>query len=159
MKNKLENSITQVCSTCKIVKQLSEFYVSSKTKLGVGTRCKPCHNVYNRNWQKINPNKMRSYLLSKMGLTIDEYNLMVAQQDGRCAACGEPETAVNSNTGEIKRLAIDHDHSCCPSSKACKSCIRGLLCQSCNCALGLLNDDLERIASLVKYLEKNKLSC
>ncbi len=154
MKNKSENNITQICSTCKLNKSLSDFYVSAKTKLGVGTRCKPCHNIYSRNWQKINPEKTRSYLLSKMGLTIDEYNLMVAQQNGRCAACGQLETATNSFTGEVKNLAIDHDHSCCPSTKACKSCIRGLLCQACNCALGLLNDDLSRIASLAKYLER-----
>jgi hypothetical protein len=59
-------------------------------------------------------------------ITIAEYEEILAKQDGTCALCGRPEVLK-------RRLAVDHDHSHHEDSrKACKECIRGLLCQDCN---------------------------
>ena len=53
-------------------------------------------------------------------------------------------------------LRVDHDHNCCPENKSCDKCVRGILCHKCNTALGLLDDDMERIMSLASYLMINK---
>lgn len=75
------------------------------------------------------------YLGYKYGISIDTYEQMLAEQNGVCASCSTPPTD--------KKLAVDHDHN--------TGVIRGLLCQSCNTALGLLKDSPDRVASLLAY--------
>ncbi len=58
--------------------------------------------------------------------------------------CKKAET-IRLKSGEPRALAIDHCH------KTGK--VRGLLCQACNTALGLLEDDIERIQMLLAYLQ------
>lgn len=76
----------------------------------------------------------------KYGMTIEDYDLMLANQGGRCAIC---ESGDSGRKGA--RFAIDHNHE--------TGVIRGLLCRACNTGLGLLNDDPERIRNAAKYLE------
>jgi hypothetical protein len=46
--------------------------------------------------------------------------------NGGCEICGSRE-----------RMAIDHDHSCCPkAAQSCGKCVRGALCGNCNNMLG-----------------------
>jgi hypothetical protein len=76
---------------------------------------------------------------------LDRETLASYMTDGICFACGEQTDA----------LAIDHDHSCCSSSrKVCGDCVRGLLCRGCNQALGFVHDDIDRLRGLVAYLER-----
>lgn len=77
------------------------------------------------------------------GLEVDLLDSYLS--DRVCFACGATDVA----------LAVDHDHRCCVSSrKVCGECVRGLLCDSCNKALGLVGDDIERLRSLIAYLER-----
>lgn len=85
-------------------------------------------------------------LKKKFGITLAQYRLMLAEQNGVCAICSQPETAVRA--GKIKFLAIDHCHS---TGK-----VRGLLCQSCNQAIGHLNDDTARLRAAIEYIERHK---
>lgn len=48
---------------------------------------------------------------------------------------------------------VDHDHQCCPGSKSCGKCIRGILCHLCNKGIGLLGDDPLLLSSAISYLE------
>ena len=80
------------------------------------------------------------YLMCKYGISLDEYNILLEQQDGKCAICGIHESKVDRN------LSVDHNHE---TGK-----VRGLLCINCNSALGMFKDDYQIILKAVKYLKE-----
>src|SRR5688500_8686304 len=53
---------TKVCTGCKSEKPITEFYRQRLGKFGVTSKCKPCHALANRAWQKLNPEKSRAKL-------------------------------------------------------------------------------------------------
>jgi len=83
------------------------------------------------------------------GMSITQYDALWAAQQGQCAACGQVETATDPRTQEVRWLCVDHDHV---TGK-----VRGLLCTSCNTALGHLQDDPARIRGLLAYIETTGL--
>lgn len=92
------------------------------------------------------------------GITTAQYESLLERQSGRCATCREPETARHQN-GTIKRLAVDHDHACCPGQKSCGKCIRGLLCQRCNVAAGILDAlSPDLVTALTRYIQQARLN-
>lgn len=82
----------------------------------------------------------------RFGITIADYEAMRERQNGVCAICKQPETAMEVKSGTIKRLAVDH----CHRTKK----IRGLLCWRCNGALGKVEDSTALLHSMIKYLEE-----
>ena len=86
-------------------------------------------------------NKVR--LKSLYNMSIDDYNLLLEQQNNKCAICGiDRATFKNMKLP----LCVDHDHE---TNK-----IRGLLCNKCNSLLGLANDNIEILTEAIKYLNK-----
>lgn len=75
------------------------------------------------------------------GVTAEDYQRMMADQDGRCAICGTDKPA-----GRGKRLHVDHCHA--------GGQVRGLLCVNCNNGLGNFVDDPARLLAAISYLEK-----
>jgi DNA-binding transcriptional MerR regulator len=99
----------------------------------------------NRKWRRENPEKsrelsIRQHLRVAHGITLEEYEEILASQGGVCAICG-------GTTNPI-RLAVDHDHV---TDK-----IRGLLCMKCNCCLGLAEEKIERLEKMIEYLNSYK---
>jgi hypothetical protein len=82
---------------------------------------------------------VRSLQLRKFGLTEADFAAMTLAQGGVCAICLRLPRAPDT------RLCIDHDHD--------TGQFRGLLCRSCNGALGLLGDDVSAVQRAVAYLE------
>jgi hypothetical protein len=76
---------------------------------------------------------MRQY-----GITPDEYDALFEKQHGACAIC-------RSNTD----LVIDHNHQ--------TGVVRGLLCASCNKALGFFIDDPDVALRAASYLTKDQV--
>lgn len=81
---------------------------------------------------------------SKYSMSIVQ--LAVALAPGRsCDTCAEPLPSESA-------MMIDHDHSCCPGEGSCGSCIRGVLCNTCNTLAGHFEADPGRIDALLAYL-------
>lgn len=72
------------------------------------------------------------FRLKAYGLTLDEFMEIKERQAGVCALCEKPETRTSKN-GRTFELVVDHDHA--------TGRVRGLLCHSCNVAIGHLRDD------------------
>lgn len=89
----------------------------------------------------------------KYGMSIAEFEALWNFQGGRCAGCGLPIDMYDPDSS----IHVDHDHACCgfrPSQghRLCGKCVRGLLCRSCNTALGLVKDDPAVLLRLAEYL-------
>ena len=98
---------------------------------------------YMREWRKNNKDRnaenarrdnMRRY---GFWLEKEDYDAKVRMQDGECMICG------GDNNG--KTLHTDHDHK--------TGNVRDLLCKGCNKALGMMNDDPDRLRAAADYLE------
>lgn len=121
-----EQMVTKRCCSCKQELPVSEFNRSSRT-IYQGY-CRPCarRRQRDRDMQK------------KYGITMDDYQEMLADQEGKCACCGgEPGK---------RALAVDHDHK--------TGQVRDLLCDPCNVMLGMANDDQERLKAGMRYLRR-----
>ena len=82
----------------------------------------------------------RKFKLKKFGITLQDYEDLLTFQASGCTICGKTIT----ENGRL--FAIDHDH------KTGK--VRGLLCSTCNVALGLMKDNPELLNKAIKYLSK-----
>lgn len=155
--------LTKVCADCRNEKSIDDFY--NRRGDQKQSYCKQCHNLRRGRWAKKNPEKNRQWnrnyeqslsveqrretlLRTKYKMSLADFEVMLASQDGRCAACR------TDTPGGRNGWHVDHDHGCCPGSTTCGQCVRGILCHHCNAALGLLKDSRERLEQLMQYLSK-----
>ena len=87
---------------------------------------------------------VNKHLEYSYGITLDDFNAMREKANYSCQGCGKHEKDTPR-----KRLFVDHCHT--------TGAIRGLLCQQCNTALGMANDNPEILASLISYLRENNI--
>jgi len=108
------------------------------------------YREYLRTYRRENPEKAALWVQTKqlayMGLTIEQFDEMLARQGGCCAICRRDAP------GGKGRWHVDHDHRCCGRKRACPKCVRGLLCFNCNVALGYLGDDAGVVLAAADYL-------
>ena len=94
-----------------------------------------------KNKTRFRDRKRNAALKHSFGITLDDYNKMFNNQNGKCAICGKHQT-------EFKEaLSVDHCHR---TGK-----IRGLLCKNCNTALGLMKDNSKLLFEALRYLTNN----
>jgi|SRR5579863_877234 len=77
---------------------------------------------------------------------MDWYNQTLMDQNYVCKICELPDPRGG-------RLAVDHDHNCCPGQKSCGDCVRGLICTTCNTGMGNFHDDIDLLYRAIQYLE------
>ncbi|MDQ2650901.1 MAG: endonuclease VII domain-containing protein [Actinomycetota bacterium] len=159
------------CRICGEGKPEVEFYRANGMRDGRRSECKPCFKEQARlrydsataverarQWALNNPERVAAYRAEyrnrperkramrdlyyrrTYGLTADQVDEMLERQSGGCAVCGVlPDT--------LGKLHLDHCHG--------TGAIRGLLCQSCNQAIGHLRDDPELLRKAAEYLERS----
>lgn len=159
------------CRKCGALKPLSDFHRDSAARDGRRNDCKVCNLAAQaakrrmnpqanrdrvRQWQLANPEKVaarraaytasgrrsisnrKSHLKRRFGLTLEQYEKMLRSQGGGCALCNRPPRARSA-------LHVDHDHA--------TGRVRGLLCFTCNNALGDFDDDPVRLREAASYVE------
>lgn len=78
---------------------------------------------------------------AKYGMSIKDYRKRYDEQCGKCRAC-EDYYPIDAKRG----LRVDHDHS--------NGAVRGLLCDACNKAEGLMRSDATALRRLAQYIEE-----
>lgn len=113
----------------------------------------------NKKWKINNPEKValirkrqkkkakekthRYHIKREYGMSSEQYEYMLLEQGGVCAANGCHEIMKHG------RLSVDHCHK--------TGRIRGLLCSQCNTTLGRVGDSIEKLKGLISYLERANL--
>lgn len=129
----------KTCNRCQIMKPDYMFVLEKNKRDGLSTLCRECKAASHKVWREDNPDAIRSTNLRRSyGITVEEYDGLLASQNGVCAFCGR-------KPAEKRRHAVDHDHV--------SGAIRGLLCLSCN-KLRVANNTLEDAYKLLQYLKE-----
>lgn len=145
--NPAESALTKCCASCKNVKPISEFRLRKREngRRTLRPYCRPCESARFIIWRRgyISKNGVRvslknreNYFLKKYGLSQADLALLNEHAGGRCQICG-----VN------KPLHVDHSHH---TGK-----VRGMLCFTCNSALGKFKDDPHLLMAAARYLRKH----
>ena len=126
-------TIMKTCNDCK--RNLSDDCFHKRTmrsgKIGLQPRCKQCATKNRRQYYK-----PHEYMRRKFSLSESEYQELISTDN--CELCG-----INISEG---KKCIDHCHS--------KDKIRGVLCNNCNTALGLVGDNVETLSRMITYLNR-----
>ena len=178
---------TKQCNLCNKTKTIDQFYKSKILYLshGVDYYCKYCRNGTSLKSQRSNSKpcsiegctkphyalswcRMHYARFDRTGTTDlkfklqthKEYNLRVKylmtleefdeRSKNGCEICGDKPN---------RSLQVDHDHNCCSTQKACKKCVRGVVCNKCNINVGkyekgLMRDDNPHLEKVKEYLDK-----
>ena len=139
----LQERKCRVCGQSKNL--LDHYYRSRKDKTlpsSYSYECKQCTVSRVKERDRTHPHiKREQHLKRRYNITLEEYSQILDSQGGCCATCGTKEPG-----GRWKSFAVDHDH------KTGK--VRGMLCKSCNIALGEVYDNLTTLENMIKYLNE-----
>ena len=135
---------TRVCRVCQKEKNLvDDYYLSRKDPTlpsSYSYECKDCVVKRTTAYNKKNAYGVRSrYLKRNYGISLEDYELMIKDQNNCCAVCKATEAGGKFN----KRFMID---------KSPSGTVRGLLCNSCHTIVKEVGDDLQTLENMIKYL-------
>jgi hypothetical protein len=159
----------KVCRTCRETKPVEEFVTAKRSKDGKDGQCKECNAAY---WRKRRPEakpylpktaeELKAIALERArlwyyghqdwvrdrnlrrqyGLSLEQFNQMFEEQGKCCRTCHRTEP-------KGQNWVVDHDHV--------TNRIRGILCNLCNTAIGLLDENRETLVRLIEYLRSSTL--
>lgn len=97
--------------------------------------CAPCLRALAVEWNEWAAGRASRYK-QIYDLSAEEHAKLFLAQAGRCAICRRKNKDMT--------LVVDHDHA--------SGLVRGLLCSSCNTAIGMFQDDPIRMAAAIRYV-------
>jgi hypothetical protein len=95
---------------------------------------------------KTNRTNNRRHQLAQYGVTPEQYNQALEDQNGVCMICGQPPKP--DGTRAASCLHQDHDHT--------TGVPRDLLCGTCNQGLGFFKDDPVLLRAAADYIERHR---
>ncbi len=158
------------CAGCFQLISVTNYYKDRHHEDGFRSRCKDCQRIkdrlqYQRDREKEllvsqqyrlrNPDYLQKYRMQqgkherlalltyrqRHNLTIEEAeHIRMLRTKTYCMICGKP-----AKESRKERLCLDHDHD--------TGRLRGLLCDNCNTALGLLKDNVFFLEKATDYLK------
>jgi Recombination endonuclease VII len=149
----------KLCKRCDATKPFDDFHKDRKAKDGLCFYCKECNKRKTRDYyasldktsektrgkSRTENGEYRNYqYMKKYGITLDEYNSLLEKQGGKCAICG----ITREECKDKRALPVDHNHE--------TGHVRGILCHSCNRAVGLLKDSPTNLIQAAVYLIENR---
>lgn len=121
-----------LCQKCYYLENKIKIYLRTKayakTPKGLEIQKRAGHKYYLKTFRK-----------KKYGLTHDQIRAMVEEQNGKCAIC----------YCVPKKFCVDHCHL--------SGQTRGLLCNNCNLAIGLMKESIPALLNAIQYLRKDIL--
>lgn len=115
--------------------------------------CKKCASLRSSLWHlncsRAGKEKIYMQKLHKtLGVSAADYKTLLDRAEYKCEICGKQHKWEASRRYERARLGVDHDHV--------NGRIRGVLCNKCNAAIGLLQDSVDLVENAATYLRKHK---
>lgn len=147
----------KTCPRCGITKSIGQFTIrKSGPRTGQPVaHCKACNTSISVERQKNDDTLYRrvqwpSKLRRMYGLEVEDYFALLDNQGGCCAICKAktPGNRHYKRNGKIEMFHVDHCHA--------TGLVRGLLCGSCNRAIGYLKDDPELALRVSEYLSSTQ---
>lgn len=104
-----------------------------------GCRCDQCRKAM-ADYSRETGAGRKSFLKRSYGLTVEQWDEIWGSQEGKCAICGDiPDPEAK------RRFHVDHNHT--------TGTVRGILCHSCNVALGHSKESKEILQAMISYLD------
>ena len=136
------------CKAC-VKKANKEYYEKNRERINQRSyqwfeNNKSRHNLNAQKWRKKNPVKTKASILkNQYGITMLQFEDLLKQQDHKCGVCKKPQSEMK------KAFSVDHCHT---TGK-----VRGLLCNNCNVAIGLLKVDsgIDNLQNAIKYVQRD----
>jgi hypothetical protein len=143
-------------SQCKICNNISsrEWALANPEKAAAARKKNYAKNpkaamAAQKRWQKRNPEQWAAIqrnnkLRRTYGITLEDYDRMFEEQQGRCGICSSEE----NNSKNTEHFYVDHCHA--------TGIVRGLLCSGCNTGLGNFKDNEESLQAAIAYLRRQE---
>ena len=127
------NKAGRICTKCKDFKPWSAFAPRKEVPSGHTSACRACR------LESYSQQQRDTRIQTVYGITTEDYDALLDKQNGVCAICSTDKPGRKDH-----HFCIDHNHK--------TGEVRGLLCVSCNRALGLFQDDTTILHRASQYL-------
>jgi len=148
----------KTCGVCGESKPETAEFFATNNKGGTLFRCRVCTASYNKEYyerrrsveprkrgrdeQRKNRTRHRWEIAKKYGVTVHDVETALETQGYSCAICHTSEDALDH------AMHIDHNHK--------TGNFRGMLCRSCNLAIGMMKDNPRALRDAADYLERSQ---